>query len=202
MALMAISLFSCSPQRKIIRRGVDGVEIEVDQEKVLENRVLWLVDNLEYQEGPYLVRNLQEIIKIGEPAVPALLDALRIRMPKIRANAAFALGEIKDDRALKPLEQHLRLDSNIDVRRECAQALLSFEKYQGVPLLIQTLRHRGNGQQEHSGLYKRYAAIQVLKHTFEHGDLGYVPNDPEPQREAAIKRWESWWAKNRSKYKH
>ena len=54
-------------------------------------------------------------------AVPALISALKDEEPEVRAIAAWALGEIKDSRALSPL---------IDSMRSCRAAIHASGLYQ------------------------------------------------------------------------
>jgi HEAT repeat protein len=56
-------------------------------------------------------------------AVPALLDALKTdKDADIRGQAAFALGQIGDARALEAITAALK-DANADVRKQAAFAL-------------------------------------------------------------------------------
>jgi HEAT repeat protein len=55
------------------------------------------------------------LVKIGKPAVEHLLLALQDKDWLIRSGAAWVLGEIKDKRALEPLDKLMRTDKNIVV---------------------------------------------------------------------------------------
>jgi len=64
----------------------------------------------------------QTLIKIGEPAVKPLIQALKRKDSDVRARAAEALGEIGDKRAVGPLIQALKADSYLQAR--AAEALV------------------------------------------------------------------------------
>ena len=82
---------------------------------------------------PFLIKNLKDrfmkiwhsaeaLSAIGEIAVPELIDALEHKEVRIRKGAAYALGNIKDKRAVEPLIKLLR-DRNKYVRRSAVSAL-------------------------------------------------------------------------------
>jgi HEAT repeat protein len=62
------------------------------------------------------------LVKIGAPAVEALSLSLNDNLSLVRINAAKALGQIKDERAIDPLITLLK-DTDLGVRIEAAQAL-------------------------------------------------------------------------------
>ncbi len=56
-------------------------------------------------------------------AVPALLEALSHEEPLVRGHAAWALGELKDSRAIEPLRSRLQQEPHDRVREELEWAL-------------------------------------------------------------------------------
>jgi len=62
------------------------------------------------------------LVKIGRPAVDALIVALKDKHPDVRSGAAYALGEIRDPRAVGSLIIALK-DKDNNVRKEVADAL-------------------------------------------------------------------------------
>ena len=62
------------------------------------------------------------LCEIGEPAVEILINALKDGEWRLRWHSAEILGEIKDDRAVKPLTDVLN-DENNDVRMAATKAL-------------------------------------------------------------------------------
>jgi hypothetical protein len=65
---------------------------------------------------------LEQLTKIGKPAVEPLITALKEEDISVRIGAARALREIKDNRALEPLMVALK-DGNASVRMWAAEAL-------------------------------------------------------------------------------
>ena len=64
------------------------------------------------------------LVKIGEPAVEALIETLKERDPFVRRSSAEALGEIKDFRAVGPLLEIMK-DANPNVRMTAKWALIN-----------------------------------------------------------------------------
>jgi hypothetical protein len=78
------------------------------------------------------------LVKIGDPAVPALIDALSDTRETVCLEALFALGQIQDSRAIVPLTK-LLVDATPRIRRTTAELLGEFGDVQAVEPLIQTL---------------------------------------------------------------
>ncbi len=91
--------------------------------------------------APFDDRVLHELVGIGAPAVPALIEALKDKDNDlyIRGNAAYALGEIKDPQAVPPLIEALK-DEDLVVRRVAAYALGKIKDPLAVPPLIEALK--------------------------------------------------------------
>jgi HEAT repeat protein len=92
----------------------------------------------------FAVRQHEALVKIGTPAVPALIQALGDRSENVRRAAAEALGAIGDPQAVPALIQALghETDPFADdwaVRRAAAWALGKLGDPQAVPPLIQAL---------------------------------------------------------------
>jgi HEAT repeat protein len=84
------------------------------------------------------IRAAEALGKIGEPAMEPLIKALRDRRVVVRRNAAEALGEIGDARAVDPLVKVLG-DRNSDVRTTAAKALGKIGDERAVEPLIKAL---------------------------------------------------------------
>src|SRR5262245_48191796 len=103
---------------------------------VLQREIDQRIDNLRYQHNRDLLASMQRLITIGEPAIPALVKALKSDDPKTRSSVAFVLGEIGDQRAVKDLTQ-LLTDSVESVRFEGAAAVVTLGDWTAMPVLIQ-----------------------------------------------------------------
>jgi HEAT repeat protein len=66
---------------------------------------------------------VDDLVRIGSPAVEALIAALEDANPGVRAGAARALGKIGDARALSALVARLRHDIHPEVRKSAVWAL-------------------------------------------------------------------------------
>jgi len=118
------------------------------------------------------------LVKIGTPAVEALTVALHNPNKDVRFNAARALGEIRDVRAVDPLLDLLK-DQNRTVRLASARALGFIRDARAVEPLCHALGDRarmvrnyvawalGEIGDERAGQYLQKA----YKHTLMEGDL-------------------------------
>ena len=76
----------------------------------------------------------EALVKIGEPAVEPLINALKDEDSSVRRKAAEALGEIGDERAVEPLINALK-DEDSFVRWEAAEALVKIGEPAVEPLI-------------------------------------------------------------------
>jgi hypothetical protein len=79
--------------------------------------------------------------EMGEAAVEPLIKALRDRSSRIRANAAWVLGRLKDERSVEPLVKALK-DGSAGVRAYAALALGKIGDKKAVPALEEALNDR------------------------------------------------------------
>ena len=96
---------------------------------------------------------VDDLVRIGQPAVEPLLAVMSNKDPHIRAGAARALGKIGDPRALDALVFRLRFDEDIEVRKSAVWALHIGGSRAVVPL-IEALRDPDE--------WVRFGAIIVL----------------------------------------
>ncbi len=112
-------------------------------------------------------RALNVIIKIGEPAVPALIEALQDKSNPFtrRWEAAKALGAIKDERAVEPLIKAMS-DENEVVRRVTAEALGRLGDKRAIPVLKEALKDPKYYYDKRTGInryYTRESAAEALE---------------------------------------
>ena len=91
----------------------------IKHEKAVAPLVQALNDEHTYVQGS----TARALVKIGEPAVDALIQALQERGWDVKCGAAGALGEIGAKRTVGPLVQALEHNVVSDVRWKAAQAL-------------------------------------------------------------------------------
>jgi len=113
-----------------------------------------LVEELASDHGLERKRARRCLIRIGEPAVPALLEALADERPRLRIEAAEALLYIASPMAAPSLVEALD-DKEFGVRWLAAEALIALKCDGLVPLLDGITRHA------HS-MWFRQAAHHVL----------------------------------------
>jgi hypothetical protein len=78
------------------------------------------------------------LVKIGDPAVPALIEALSDARESVCMEALYALGQIQDSRAIMPLTK-LLVHTEPRIRGIAAELLGKFGDADAVEPLIQTL---------------------------------------------------------------
>lgn len=96
---------------------------------------------------------VDDLVRIGSPAVEALIVALEDSSPGVRAGAARALGKIGDARALSALIFRLRHDTHAEVRKSAVWAL-HMGQTQAIDALIKAF-HDGDE-------WVRFGAVIVL----------------------------------------
>jgi len=82
---------------------------------------------------------VKALSRIGEPSVEAFVQALKDESELIRREAAVALGEIKDEKAIEPLITALTTDEESEVRGSAAFALGSIGSEKAIEPLITAL---------------------------------------------------------------
>lgn len=100
-----------------------------------ERKIGGLVKRLCNMSGVAREEAIEELVKIGEPAVPALVKALGDKGWDVKANAAWALGEIGDASTVPALIDALG-DEDEEVRLRAAEALGKIGDASAVPALI------------------------------------------------------------------
>jgi HEAT repeat protein len=130
------------------------------------------------------------LARIGEPALPALMEAVASHpSARTRGMAAYTLGFLRDHRALDPLARALR-DPDQDVRLEAATALLRLSDDRGLAPLVAGL--------EDTDPRVRARSILVLQQ-FVGQSWGYAPDDDPMDRQAAVARWKGWLQERRER---
>ena len=115
----------------------------------VEGDVVGLIKALSYKDIDVQLKAVKTLIKIGEPAVKPLTQALKDRDEDVRGRAAVILGQIGDARAVEHLTQVLK-DKDPDVRREAKIALekikvRELKKKRDIDGLIRALKHQVEG---------------------------------------------------------
>ena len=100
----------------------------------------------------------EALLAFGEKAVNPLIETLKNGNGDARRAAAFALGEIRDKRAVEPLVLVMQTDDVYAVRTAAATALGNLKDARAVWVLVATLQMRDETTPE------RQAALEQLRH--------------------------------------
>lgn len=142
------------------------------------------VSDIQFQHRTELLDNLMWLAQSGEQAIPYLLEAVQHQEPKVRANAAWVLGRIKDRRVIPELQTAVN-DSNPTVRLEVARTLVGLGDIKYAPALIEGL--------DSDRPAVRYNCHQALKDASGR-DFGYDHlAESATDRQRAVLRWRQWW---------
>lgn len=124
-----------------------------------------LIVNLNCDEVITCQKARRQLVSLGKPAVPSLIEALSSRKPWVRWEAAKALGEIRDTAAAQALVKALR-DRRSDVRWLAAEALIAMGRDGVIPLLRDLIKNS-------DALWLRQGAHHVF-HDLKQTDLKAV----------------------------
>ncbi|MBZ0274330.1 HEAT repeat domain-containing protein [bacterium] len=100
-----------------------------------------LIVNLESSDQYVATAALHALVTIGEPAVPALIEATAHKSAAVRKYAGHGLGRIGTERAVKALEA-LANDTDPDVRINAIRAFVRLKEPSGQFTLVRLLRDR------------------------------------------------------------
>lgn len=144
-----------------------------------------IVAELSLARGEKVIEVGMRLVGKGEPAVPALREALVAEDPALRANAAYLLGVLKDRRTVPDLRRAASDDADATVRYEAAAALLELHDASGFAVLV--------GGLDDADARRRAKCIDVLAEKTRER-FGYEPDGDPAERAAAIRRWRTWLA--------
>ena len=102
--------------------------LHVDAERVIESAIWRLVRLLGHANSVASQQAIDVLVKIGDPAVESLIEALNTSDDNIRRFAARALGLIGSERAIEPLQAAAADETDNAVRDE---VILAIERIRG-----------------------------------------------------------------------
>jgi HEAT repeat protein len=119
VAVIALSFLSFTSPLLLIRSA--GAE-KLSAPKASSQEINSLIKKLKTNDEKELDATIEKLVKIGEPAIPALIEALREENLLVRRSAAEALRKI-GDRSIPALVKALK-DSDVKVRRNAINLLI------------------------------------------------------------------------------
>ena len=96
-----------------------------------------LVQKLAEQSGPECQKIRMQLVELGDPAVPALIEALQSGDAHLRWEVVQVLSRIEDPQAAPQLVKALE-DENINVRWAAMEGLIDLDR-NGLPPLLKSL---------------------------------------------------------------
>lgn len=108
--------------------GIFGVNIEkLEARRDVRGIITFLVKNKDLDSRQ---RAIKALVRIGEPALEYLKETLNDKDPNVRKTTAWALGEIRDPRAIEPLIFTVLDDGDIRTAGEAALTHIDPNWYQ------------------------------------------------------------------------
>ena len=155
-----------------------------------------------FDEDPRSYQKAQEIVDLGEPAVPKLLDMLDDDDTDRRWASSYALSQIafkSSDKTKADIRTAMK-DSFHDpdpfVRVTTAGVAVALGDKDGIPVLIAHLDIDAPlANIEPQDKVSSYC-IRVLR-AFTGQDFGYDETSPLKDRVESIRKWADWWKSNK-----
>jgi HEAT repeat protein len=182
-ALLGISMVAavgCSSMRIEEHPEYDKVQIEVAD----------VVKQVRETTGPELYPLLKRLVAYDVFAVDQVVELTGESNSRLRGNAIWVLGQIYDpdypDSSAKAEEavRDALQDPDQNVRYEAAAALVTRDQWDVIPMLLEGMQDRNPRV--------RFNCHESLKLATSK-DWGYAVDDTTEEREAAIRRWSSWY---------
>ncbi|HEX55133.1 MAG: hypothetical protein DRO95_00795 [Candidatus Altiarchaeales archaeon] len=145
---------------------------------------------------------VEEIVEIGEPAVPYLIELLYSNDTYHKWAALYALSRIGHEVDRKKQEEiishvkNLFDDKNPTIRQTAAGIAVGLGEKEGIPILIEYLKSDDTRLLSKPRRSLSSYSISVLRY-YTRQNFGYSIYVPMDEREEAIKKWENWWEKNK-----
>lgn len=156
--------------------------------KLMADTIKDRISQIEYQDGDELLANLTWLSNQGIASLPGLIEALDNPVPKVRANAAWCLGQAGNRKAIPYLQQRAK-DKNATVRLEIARQLLFLGDYSQVATLIEGL--------DSDNTRVRFLAYEALRSTTGK-DYGYDFRVASQEgRAESVAKWNTWWTEQK-----
>jgi hypothetical protein len=182
--LVFAGLAACASTSDTIRTNDEVHWLEPSP--ALRQRIEDQAKRLPWTHGAERIELIRWFAGVGEPAYPTLLAMVLDPRKDVAGSALAALGATRDSRLVEELHKlpWKEGEHDADLELERARTLLRLGDWQMVPVLLRGLRS--------DELITRALCHQALTEA-THEQFDYDPKGEAEAREAAVKKWESWW---------
>lgn len=140
------------------------------------------IEEMRYMHGQELLNRMEEFVRIGDDAVPALRSAAKSDDWLVRSSVMWVLGAIGDRRNIDTIHASID-DRNPAVRYQAASSLVKLGDPRGFPVLVTGLSD--------PQIDVRYKCFQSLKSATGQ-DFGYRHDADPTDRRDSVARWLDW----------
>ncbi|MFC2163076.1 HEAT repeat domain-containing protein [Candidatus Altiarchaeota archaeon] len=162
-----------------------------------------VIDNLD-ENDPVSIAKVEDLVELGEPAVPMLKEKLADDDVVTRWAASYALSNIGPTSSQATQENLIpdlvnAYDDDEDtISVTAAATAVGMGEKSGFPILIRSLRNDDSLIFIEPRRSISAYALHVLR-AYTGQEFGYDLHTPLSEREKAINDWEAWWAQNKDK---
>jgi len=183
LGILTLAFTSCgSTTSTLTEEGID------EPSQLMADTIQDRISQIEYQDGDELLANLTWLSNQGGASLRGLIEALDNPVPKVRANAAWCLGQAGNRKAIPYLQRHAT-DKNPTVRLEISRQLLFLGDYSQVGELITGL--------DSDNARVRFLAYEALRSTTGK-DYGYDFRVASQEGRAdSVAKWSTWWTEQK-----
>ncbi|MFO1010587.1 MAG: hypothetical protein U1F29_11050 [Planctomycetota bacterium] len=187
---LALAASACTTTRSNVPPGTPGGGEWLEPSPQLREQISDAAKKLPWTHGLERVELVHWFAQVGEPAYPTLLDMVLDPRRDVAGAALAALGATRDSRLVVPLQGlPWPKQEEGDLALERARTLLRLGDWTMVPRLIEGLKDER--------LVTRALCIQAL-YEATHERMGFDARAEEPERAAAVQKWEQWWRERSS----
>jgi len=196
LMLSVILISGCIPSEQEGAKEQTTIKISVQE------NIQSIVNSFD-ANNPDSFNSVEEIVDMGEPAIPDLLEMLKSDDLYNRWAAVYSLvriGHSTDREKQKEISSNLKKifnDSNPTVRTLAAGGSVSLGKPDGIPILIESLKSDDVMVFNDPPELLRHYSIKTLR-TYTQQNFGYDPEKSIQENSNPIEKWENWWQKNKN----
>ena len=182
VSVLTLALMSAACQST---STVSSQDVWTQPSKQLAHKIEEEASRLPWTHGLDRVQLIHWFAQVGEPAYPTLLAMVEDPREDVAGSALAALGATRDSRLVEHLHAIPIAEGSADLELERARTLLRLGDWSVMPRLIEGMRDER--------LMARALCFQARSETTRER-FDFDPRGDAEEREAAVQRWEAWWA--------